>query len=40
MQGVAEVLDGMSKLIVIVETGAFEGFAGQNTEPDFELIEL
>ena len=39
MPGVAEILDRLSKLMGLVETGAFEGLAGRNAEPDFDLIE-
>jgi hypothetical protein len=39
MPSVAEVLDGLGEFMGAVEAGAFEGLAGQNTEPDFDLIE-
>ena len=39
MPSIAEVLNGLGEFVGGVEAGSFEGLAGQNTEPDFDLIE-
>ena len=39
MPSVAEVLDRLREVMGTVEAGAVEGLAGQNTEPDFDLVE-
>ena len=39
MPGIAEVLDGFSELLGAVEAAAFKCLAGENAEPDLDLIE-
>ena len=39
MPSVAEVLDRLGEFMGAIKARPFEGFAGQNAEPDFDLIE-
>src|SRR5215467_12849549 len=39
MPSIAEVLDGVCEFMRAVEARSFKRLAGQNAEPDFDLIE-